>query len=207
MKKILGVYLLVLGCLAPTVAGQTLTARQTIDRAAGKLRQAGGVEATFTLSATAPDGQTGTSTGTLRMQGNRFVLDAADMHTWFDGHTQWTYVPDNNEVNLSTPNDEELQSINPYALLYLYQEGYDIRFGANRYELVLKATDKKRELRTITLRLDARTWLPTHLSTRTRNDEQAEIEITSCRTAQHYPDSLFRFDAKQYPTAEIIDLR
>ena len=71
------------------------------------LQQAGGIRATFG----------GTGNGTLLLKGNQFYLNSGGIQSWFDGKTQWSYLESSEEVNVSNPTPEELQTINPYALL------------------------------------------------------------------------------------------
>lgn len=86
-------------------------AREILDKTANALQQAGGIRATFG----------GTGNGTLLLKGNRFYLNSGGIQSWFDGKTQWSYLESSEEVNVSNPTPEELQTINPYALLSIYK--------------------------------------------------------------------------------------
>lgn len=86
-------------------------AREILDKTANALQQAGGIRATFE----------GTGNGTLLLKGNRFYLNSGGIQSWFDGKTQWSYLESSEEVNVSNPTPEELQTINPYALLSIYK--------------------------------------------------------------------------------------
>ena len=81
-------------------------AREILDKTANALQQAGGIRATFG----------GTGNGTLLLKGNQFYLNSGGIQSWFDGKTQWSYLESSEEVNVSNPTPEELQTINPYAL-------------------------------------------------------------------------------------------
>lgn len=63
------------------------------------------------------------------LEGDKFTFRGDGVTTWFDGHTQWSYLSSADEVNVSEPTPEELQSINPYALLSLYEQGYKLKLG------------------------------------------------------------------------------
>lgn len=93
-------------------------AREILDKTANALQQAGGIRATFG----------GTSNGTLLLKGNRFYLNSGGIQSWFDGTTQWSYLESSEEVNVSNPTPEELQTINPYALLSIYKSGYNYKY-------------------------------------------------------------------------------
>ena len=117
--------LLVALCMGQAAAAQENNeARQLLDRVADTFRQAEGVEIAFEVRA--PEG---TSEGRIRLKGEKFRLDTEGITTWFDGRTQWTYLENSDEVNVSEPTAEELQSINPYAWLSLYKNGYTLKMG------------------------------------------------------------------------------
>ena len=117
--------LLVALCMGQAAAAQENNeARQLLDRVADTFRQAGGVEIAFEVRA--PEG---TSEGRIRLKGEKFRLDTEGITTWFDGRTQWTYLENSDEVNVSEPTAEELQSINPYAWLAVYKDGYTLKMG------------------------------------------------------------------------------
>lgn len=54
--------------------------------------------------------------GSVKMKGERFVIDVSDMQIAYDGKTLYTYMDGMDELTLSTPTEEELLSANP--LLY-----------------------------------------------------------------------------------------
>ena len=180
-------------------------AREILDKTANALQQAGGIRATFG----------GTGNGTLLLKGNQFYLNSSGIQSWFDGKTQWSYVTKNDEVNVSNPTQEELQQINPYTFLYMYQKGFSYKLGATKmyrgkavWEVVLTARDKKQELERITLFVTKDTYEPLYILLQQRGQQtRNEITVTSYQTGQNYMDRVFTFDKKQYPNAEVIDLR
>ena len=180
-------------------------AREILDKTANALQQAGGIRATFG----------GTGNGTLLLKGNQFYLNSGGIQSWFDGKTQWSYVTKNDEVNVSNPTQEELQQINPYTFLYMYQKGFSYKLGATKtfrgksvWEVVLTARDKKQELERITLFVTKDTYEPLYILLQQRGQQtRNEITVTSYQTGQNYMDRVFTFDKKQYPNAEVIDLR
>lgn len=184
-------------------------AKDILDRTAEAFRKAGGVKISFTLKATKD-----TSTGTIRLKGDKFLLEMNGVTTGFDGHTQWSYLSSSNEVNISEPTPEELQSINPYAVLSLYRQGYKLKMGKadnprfdSYYKVILTATERKQNLQCVILYVTKDTYRPARLSMSLRGGDTAVILIHAYQTGETYPDSLFVFDKKAYPTAEVIDLR
>ncbi len=146
----------------------------------------------------------GAENGTIQLKGEKFVLKTSDIITWFDGKTQWSYVTKNDEVNVSNPTQEELQQINPYTFLYMYQKGFSYKLGATKmyrgkavWEVVLTARDKKQELERITLFVTKDTYEPLYILLQQRGQQtRNEITITSYQTKQNYADQVFTFDKK-----------
>ncbi|WP_425459165.1 LolA family protein, partial [Bacteroides fragilis] len=104
--------------------------------------------------------------------------------------------------------------LNPYALLQIYRHGFDYKIGSLKnfggkpvYEVVLTATDKKRDLSRIVLYVSKETYQPLFIMMEQRDKSRSEITVTGYQTGLKYADGMFVFDKKQYPHAEVIDLR
>lgn len=200
MKRIYFIILLLVPlCI---FAQKDTKARQILDRTASALQQAGGIRATFE----------GSNNGTLLMKGEKFFLDCAGISSWFDGKTQWSYVSDNEEVTVSIPTPEELQGINPYALIQSYKNGYNYQYkgkhtqnGIIGHEVKL-IPEHEQSLKSITLFVTEK-YLPIYIKVEQDNGMADEIIITSCQTNQKLNDNVFVFNKKKYPNAEIIDMR
>ena len=208
MKKLYGWIglLWMLGWLMPACA-QDGGARDILRRAADAFRRSGGVSASFSVRS--PEGN---STGVIRLRGEKFVLEAGGMTTWFDGHTQWTYLPESDEVNISEPTDEELQTLNPYAWLSLYDRGYDLKLlpadASDIYKVEMVARSPEAQVSRLVLWLDKSGLQPVKFSlTLAGSVEPTEITVGNYRTGQTYADAMFAFNPREYPTAEVIDLR
>ena len=169
-------------------------ARDILRRAADTFLREGGVYVSFSLHSSE-----GLSSGTLRLKGEKFVLEAGGMTTWFDGHTQWTYLPSSDEVNISEPTDEELQTLNPYAWLYLYDREYDLQSlpaeTSGQYKIEMSARSAGEQVERLVLWLDKSGLHPVKFSlTLAGNVEPTLITVRDYRTRQPYTDAMFVFD-------------
>ena len=199
----------------PVIAQQQSQAKVILDKTAEAFRKAGGVKADFTVKAVTNGLVEGAENGTIQLKGEKFVLKTSDIITWFDGKTQWSYVTKNDEVNVRNPTQEELQQINPYTFLYMYQKGFSYKLGTVKvyqgkavWEVILTANDKKQELESITLYVTKSTYEPVYIQLQQRGQKtRNEITVTAYQTGLDYADHVFTFDRKAYPTAEVIDLR
>lgn len=198
----------------PVFVQKQAQAKLVLDKTAAAFEKAGGVRADFSVQAFNKGESLGTASGTIKLKGEKFLLKTAETVSWFDGQTQWSYLTASDEVNISTPTKEELQGINPYALLYIYKKGFGYTLGTEKnfqnksvYEVILTATDKKQELSRIVLYVTKDTYQPVGIVVEQRDGSRSEITITGYRTGLELDDSVFVFDKKQYPSAEVIDLR
>ena len=194
-------------CCCLAVWGQENEARDVMRRTVDAFRRAGGIRATFLVHSSE-----GNTSGTIQLKGEKFVLEAGGMTTWFDGRTQWTYLSSSDEVNISEPTPAELQTLNPYAWLSLYDQGYALQLLAggtsNVYQVQMTATSSETPIEKLLVWIKKDTLLPSRVSlTLAGSFEPTVITIRDCRVKQDYADSFFTFDRRAYPTAEIIDLR
>ena len=75
----------------------------------------------------------GNENGVLLLKGEKFYLSNGTIESWYDGETQWSYVADTEEVNISHPTPEELQSINPYHILMRYKTDFHYIYKGSQF--------------------------------------------------------------------------
>lgn len=210
MKKIMFTLVLSLG-LTATFAQ---TPRQILDAAASVFTQKSGVKADFKADSFTKGELQGSVSGSMYIQGNKFQMVTPGMTTWFNGSTQWSYNKANEEVNISIPTEEELQSINPSTFVNLYKEGYDYKMkettlrGKACYEITLTAKKKNNNLRKIILNIEKGNNILMCIRMYPENSKNCtRIAVQQLQKGQSFTDSDFEFNPKNYPKAEIIDLR
>lgn len=191
--------------MLPLTIAAADNASQTLDKAAAKLRSAKSVTASYTLSTSQ-----GSSAGTLTLAGDKFAMNSSQVNIWYDGKTQWTYVSADNEVNVTEPTAQELQQINPFIIINTFRQNYSARTiskAKNAQKITLTAKNSKADIRSATVTVNPATLLPSEISLKMASGQTATIRISSIKIGNALPLSAFRFPAKKYPKAEIIDLR
>lgn len=183
-------------------AQQDTKAKNILDKTVEKYNQSKGISVIFG----------GSQSGKLLLKGEKFQLTTQDVTTWFDGQTQWSYLKQNEEVNISTPTPEELRAINPYAWLSLYKQGFNYRYsgvktreGKQGHEIVL-TPQTKQDIQSITLLIDS-DYEPIYIGILPTEGQMQEFIVHNYRTQLNLNDNAFRFDKSKYPNAEIIDMR
>lgn len=186
-----------------------LTPLEVLQRVENKLKQVAAAEVRFSLR----DASGNSYPGVLCLQGDCFRLTTEGVITWFDGKTQATYLQASQEVNLSEPTQEELQSIHPYAWLSIYQQDYRLKFkeenkGGKQHVVVLTATNPNQDLLCMILFINKQNDLLERMSLAYRGGETAVITIQQFKEhSKPWPAAMFAFDAKDYPDVEVVDLR
>lgn len=179
------------------------TARKVLDQTAARLSK-GAITIQFHAL-----GDMGSSSGTITTQGNKFVLQSPQAHIWFDGKTEWAQTKNSNEVNVTTPTKAEIAKMNPINFLNLYKRGYTSSLtdrGAT-HEVRLLAENSKASIKEMLIHINKSTLLPTNIRLRTGANQWSTIAIRSIQQVGKKSDSYFRFNPKDYPKLEIVDLR
>lgn len=200
MKKIAPiVFALLIACIS-TVAQP---ARAILDKVAATVSNKGGVTAKFTISSS----QYGNTSGTIAIKGSKFRTTTPGATVWFDGKTQWTYMKSNNEVNVNTPTEGELQAINPYNFINMYRSGfsYKMQTKGGSHIIHLTATSKQRQIQEMYITVSKSTYIPSKIRMR-QGSRWSDISISNFKKVS-LNDATFKFNPKDYPSAETIDLR
>lgn len=181
----------------------TAQARAILDKTSKVIGHKSGVSASFTLN----NPTTGNVSGTIAVKGGKFNARTPQAIVWFNGKTQWTYMKNNNEVNISTPTQAQQQMMNPYTFINVYKTGYKMssaKAGAS-YEVHLVAQNQKRSIQEMYVTVNSKTYVPSRVKMK-HNGRWYTVTISNF-SAKKQPDSLFTFNSKDYPSAEVIDLR
>ena len=185
------------------LSANSQTAKQVLDKTAAALSNKGGVTASFSITGK----NIGTTSGKISVKGRMFQATTPQAIIWFNGKTQWTYMKNQQEVNVSNPTEAELQAINPYNFINIYKKGYTYTMktvGAG-YEVHLKATDTKRQIQEMYITVNKSSYTPSQVKMR-QGKKWTTINVSSLKKS-NLASSLFTFPAKDYPNAEVIDLR
>ena len=202
MKRLFLISMLLLLVAATMIAQGNNNARKILDRTSAVVGNKGGATASFTLSG----GKLGKQQGTIAIKGNRFYVQTTKTIVWFDGKTQWTYLKGGDEVNVSSPNAAQQQAMNPYTFIRLYRNGYNLtsKTKGKGYMVHLLAQNKKQGLQELYITVDAK-YRPTQVKMKQASG-WITIDIKNFKTA-NLNDAKFKFNAKEFPKLEVIDLR
>lgn len=200
MKKILFVLVL---ALMQHVQGFSQDAKTVLDKCAAVVSSKNGVKASFVMQSAS----FGNTNGSIAVKGRKFYATTPVATMWFDGTTQWTYLNKNNEVNVSTPTEAQLQAINPYNFINLYKKGFSYSMTKNDkiFTVHLTSNDSKQKIKEMFISIDKKGYTPTEV--RILQNGRWTIFTISDFKRESLSDGLFKFNSKDFPSAEVIDLR
>lgn len=214
MKNIIAYIIATFLCIAPATAAAQESPQSILDKVSATFDRDKGIKAELSIQLSEQGGHKRTSTGTICIKGEKFVMETPHMTTWFNGKTLWSYLPNSDEVSVSNPTKEELRNINPYLLLSSYKRGYACTLGNRKtyqgkavYEVELTPAKADYGIVAITACIDQQTLRPLCIEFLQDDGLLTKIDIQAYHVKQDFAESLFSFDRKKYPDAEIIDLR
>ena len=197
--KVAAIVLFAAHCSLSTYAQ---SAKSILDKAAATITAPQGVKANFKMSTT-----TGKTSGTIAIKGKKFHATTPQATVWFDGKTQWTYMKNNDEVNVSNPTEAQLQAINPYNFIHLYKRGYNytVNIAGKDYVVHLLANSGERKIKELFITVDKKNYQPKQVKM-LQGKKWTTFDISNIKK-EKLTDGQFRFNSKDFPKAEIIDLR
>lgn len=149
--------------------------------------------------------------GRLLLKGQQFYLDMNEMQVWFDGKTQWTYLPQSNEVSITEPSEEELGEINPVALLIAFRSKSNLRAGRSRNtqnHLVEFTPKSNRETFTkVEVEFAKASGNLVSIRMENRDGSRQEISLSNYQRNVAVQPENFTFDRSKFRNVIINDLR
>jgi outer membrane lipoprotein-sorting protein len=144
--------------------------------------------------------------GNVTLAGDQYKLTFLDAIQLFDGTKTYTIVPENEEITISYPEEEEDISINPSKLLSFYEEGYgyewDIQqrvMGRNIQFIKLLPTETSEEVKYLLLGIDVDRLQVYRLIEVGLNKTLTTLTLKSQEFNIALPEDYFEFNAAEYP--------
>ena len=210
IKRIIFLLALVL----PVVCfAQGNVAEALLDKAVSIIKASKGVQMNFTMSMyDGDDEELFTEKGVLKMEGGKFALLAEQMKLWCDGETQWSYLPQNNEIYISEPNADDARAFSPVHLMQLYKSGYrcvvDKALATAKDDaVVMTPVARGDDIKKVIVLLDKKSCMPAHLTVCYDNGSMARIKVDSYKNDCKFSSKEFRCREKNFPGAEVVDMR
>jgi len=153
------------------------------------------------------------SKGNVTMKDNQYVLNFMGVTKIFDGKKSYTIVPEDEEVTISSVNENDDSVVTPSKMLTFFNSGYkytmdilqDVKGRKIQYiKLVpLNAKDQRKE---ILLGIDVQTKHIYNLIETGKKGTKTTLTVNSFKTNQPLSKNQFIFVASKYPNYYINKL-
>ncbi len=190
-------------------------AKVILDKVSAKFKTYKTVTADFTLTILNAEGKVeGTKKGILYIKGSKYRVNISGQEIYSDGNNIWTYDKSANEVQL-TKFDPSANTITPQKMFtnfydkdFLYKLNGETKQGKKTIqEIELTPVDKTKTFFKVLVEIDKATKNIVSTKVFEKNGNRYTYTITFMKTNTDIPESIFIFDQKKYPNAELIDLR
>ena len=208
--NIIAILSLLLPCMAMAQGGK---AEALLDKAVSAIKADAGVQMGFTIIMNDASGEEiFDDKGTLKMDGEKYVLLTDGMKLWCDGTTQWSYLAQNNEIYISEPNADDARAFSPVHLMELYKYGFKCAIDsklstAKENAVTMTEIARGNDIKRVTVLLDKQNSLPVRLVVSYENGSTANITVDSYKSKCRFTNKEFRCREKSFPGAEVVDMR
>ena len=205
MKKHLFIFF-ILPCI---ILAQDQKAKSILDQLSDKTKSYTSIEAKFTntfYSSLADINES--QSGTLYLKDDAYRLELDAQIIICDGETNWIYLKDDKEVNITEIDDEE-NELNPSKIFTLYENGYKYKFikeDAKNYHIDL-FPEERGPFTKVELFIDKSKMQIRSFTMIDKQGSHFKYVIDTFVTNKEMKDDFFMFNTDDYPDIDIIDLR
>jgi outer membrane lipoprotein-sorting protein len=150
--------------------------------------------------------------GSATISGDFYKLNFLGNEQLFDGEKTYTIIPENEEITISSLEDDNDFGINPSKLLVFYREGYafqwDIKQNVkNRIIQFVKLIpiEENKDLKYLLLGIDLKTKTIFRLIEITTSQTRTTLTLKNLKTNMTLRPDFFDFDVSKYPDYYIND--
>jgi outer membrane lipoprotein-sorting protein len=195
---------------------QDPAAGEILERVAQKTRSMQSLQTDFELIINdRKEGTSHTSTGKLVLKKNRYRLTSEGSVIYFDGQTMWTFVPDNNEVTIAEPEDDDDNLLsNPMRFFDQYKTDYKYKYiretlhnGVMCHEIDLFPKNLNQPYSRIKAFVNTKTDLPESITSVGKNGIDYKVNLHNAIYNVTIADTEFVFDPSKHRKVEVIDMR
>lgn len=211
MKYILTFMILAL-CSSIALAQTDAKAKAILDKTVEHIKSYPAVEIVFDLSMiNKAEDINETHHGKAYMKDKMYRIDVMDVINYFDGEVIYTYMPDQEEVNIKNPDENEDEMLNPSILFDIHNQKFTQKLvedkdGKAYIELTPKQSPK--QISKIGVWINTKTNMVEKVTSFGKDGNDVVITIKSLKKPEKELDvTFFRFDKDAHPEVDVIDLR
>ena len=146
------------------------------------------------------------TTGSAAIKGDQYKISFLGNEQLFDGEKTYTIIPENEEITISSQDDDSGFGINPSELLVFYKTGYAYQWdikqnvkGRPIQFIKLIPNEENREVKYLLLGIDMRTKVIYRLIEIGNSETRTTLTLKNLRTNIPLNSGFFTFDDSKYP--------
>lgn len=201
--------------VSPSFAQSDAKAKSILAEVSRKFRSYDVVKADFIYSYTNQQANTKESqSGTLYVKSklNKFKVVLPSQELISDGKSQWTYLKDDKEVQVSEI-DNSADALNPAKIFTIYEKGFKYVFtgeskvGTQVFQNIELAPLTTRSFSKIKLSIHKQNKQIASFMIYDKNGNIYTYTVKGFTPNVKVSDAIFTFNASKYPGVEVVDLR
>ena len=214
MKTRLLIFLFLFTSLS-TFSQSDKKAQDILNKLSSKYKSLKSLKASFSiLIENSADKSSQTQNGILFLKGMRYKLQIAGQEIISDSKTRWTYLKDANEIQIDNQKNDE-NSISPVNIFTLYEKGWLSKFTGEKkvknvvyqYVELVPADVKTKNVFKVKLTINKSQKIITSAMIFDKNGAIQTISVDKFIANGANEDSIYIFNAANYPGTEVVDLR
>lgn len=151
--------------------------------------------------------------GSVILKGNMYKLNIAGQEIYSNGSTVWTYIPDADEVQISEPNNNDEEGLNPSKIFTMYEKGFKYKYEgsvprAGKQVSVIKLFPENpagKPYHSVKMYVDDAKNQIESIEIFNKDGNIFTYELKTFETNKPFAESFFKFDVSQ--AGDVIDLR
>lgn len=151
--------------------------------------------------------------GEVYVKGDKYRLVLMGNTQIFDGEKLYTIIPADEEINISSPDQQGDNTITPSQMLTFFEEGYIYKWDIEQNVkgrliqfIKLIPINSDADYKNVLLGIDKHTKNINNLIYSMNNGTRTEIKISSFKPNQPLSENIFSFDKSKYPDYYINEL-
>ena len=212
MKNTLSLVLFLL--LSLTINAQDKKAKDLLDQVTAKIKSYDNILIDFKYTLTnLKENINKESKGNVILDGNKYYLNFMGVTKLFDGVKSYTIVPEDEEITISSANNNDERAVTPSKMLTFFNRGYKYNWdilqdvkGRKIQYIKLVPTNIKDQRKEILLGIDSKTKTIYNVIEMGKNGTKTTLTVNSFKTNQPISKNQFTFAASKYPNYYINKL-
>ena len=188
-------------------------AKTTLDAVSAKMKSYTTMKIDFTYSMVNDKTKVNESkSGTIQIKGSKYHLEIGGQIVFCDATTVWTYLKDDNEVNVNNASTQE-DATNPTTILNNYSKNFKPKFikeevqGGKTIAVIDMTPIKAKSYYKVRLNIDKIAQQIVSTSVYDKNGSTYTYTVTKFASNLPMADALFTFVKANYPGVQVNDMR